>query len=150
MEELTLNQRRVGVLLRFAYAHVQLMLYRPFLQYHPVNTSSEEMNDDRCVALAAAAISVCRNIIYIGQDIRKHAVLIGPYWFTTYTQFFAVIGLLLYISNNPDQPGASRLLSDAQIGKDCISSLTQKSLAADKVTAILDVSILFLYSHEDR
>ncbi|KAH8660119.1 fungal-specific transcription factor domain-containing protein [Xylariales sp. PMI_506] len=129
---------RVKILLRFAYAHVQLMLYRPFLQFYSRQVSAGETADDRYFALASTGINVCRNIIHIGLEIRKQAVLIGPYWFITYTQFFAVLSLLMYVLNNPNQPRALELFADAKLGKDCISGLTQRSLAADRVTVALN------------
>lgn len=135
------TERRVKILLRFAYAHVQLMLYRPFLQYYSHQVSASETADERYFALATTAINVCQNIIHIGLEIRKQAVLIGPYWFITYTQFFAVLSLLLCVLKNPNQPGALELFADAKLGKDCISGLTQRSLAADRVAAALNVSI---------
>ncbi|KAK8054842.1 hypothetical protein PG993_000069 [Apiospora rasikravindrae] len=137
---------RVKILLRFAYAHVQMMLYRPFLQYYsqrrsPTQTKAEKQyaGDERYLALATAGINVCRNILHIGLEIQKQeAVLVGPYWFITYTQFFAVLSLLLYVVHNPNQPGSLDLFADARLGRDCISSLTQRSLAADRVTAALN------------
>ncbi|KAH8745497.1 fungal-specific transcription factor domain-containing protein [Diaporthe sp. PMI_573] len=129
---------RVKILLRFTYAHVQMMLYRPFIQYYSRQIPSHETVDERYFALASAGINVCRNIIHIGLEIRKQAVLIGPYWFITYTQFFAVLSLLLFVLNNPNQPGVSDLFADAKLGKDCISGLTQRSLAADRVTVALN------------
>ncbi|KAI1855945.1 hypothetical protein JX265_012028 [Neoarthrinium moseri] len=136
--EKDLQITRIKILLRFAYAHVQMMLYRPFLQYYSQQGSTVETANEGCFALATAGINVCRNIVHIGLEIRKQAVLIGPYWFITYTQFFAVLSLLLYAFNNPNQPGALDIFADAKLGKDCISSLTQKSLAADRVTAALN------------
>lgn len=115
------------------------MLYRPFLQYYSQQTSTVKTVDDRYFALATAGINVCRNIVHIGLEIRKQAVLIGPYWFITYTQFFAVLSLLLYVLNNPDQPGVLDLFADAKLGKECISGFTQRSLAADRVNTALNV-----------
>lgn len=136
--EENLEIARIKVLLRFAYAHVQMMLYRPFLQYYSQQTSTVNTVDERYFALATAGINVCRNIVHIGLEIRKQAVLIGPYWFITYTQFFAVLSLLLYVLNNQDQPGVLDLFADAKLGKDCIAGLTQRSLAADRVTTALN------------
>ncbi|KAI4593840.1 hypothetical protein KJ359_008881 [Pestalotiopsis sp. 9143b] len=48
---------RIKVLLRFAYAHVQMMLYRPFLQYYSQQTSTVKTVDDRYFALATAGIN---------------------------------------------------------------------------------------------
>ncbi|KAH8884166.1 hypothetical protein GQ53DRAFT_662415 [Thozetella sp. PMI_491] len=129
---------RVKILLRFAYGHVQMMLYRPFLQFHSRQTAGDKTIDDRQLVFATAGINVCRNIIHIGLEIRRQAVLIGPYWFITYTQFFAVLSVVLYVLHNPDKPGAPELFSDAKLGKDCISGLTQRSQAADRVDAALN------------
>jgi hypothetical protein len=133
---------RVKILLRFAYAHVQMMLYRPLLQFSSHATSLDATSDRRYFSFAIAGIQVCRNIIHIGQEIRRQNVLIGPYWFITYTQFCAVLGLILYILQNPNHSDSPELLSEARLGKECISSLTQRSLAADRVTAALNVSII--------
>ncbi|KAI9150376.1 Activator of stress protein [Paramyrothecium foliicola] len=129
---------RVQILLRFAYAHVQMMLYRPFMQYMNHQDSSRKRTDQRYEALATAGISVCRNIINIGLEIRKQAVLIGPYWFIIYTQFFAVLCLVFHSSHKPDEPASSDILTDALLGKDAISGLNQRSLAADKLSATLE------------
>ncbi|KAH8196768.1 hypothetical protein TruAng_009060 [Truncatella angustata] len=129
---------RIKILLRFAYAHVQMMLYRPFLQYYSQRGSTVATADERYFALAIAGINVCRNIVHIGLEIRKQAVLIGPYWFIAYTQFFAVLSLLSYAINNPDQPGVLDIFADAKLGKDCISSLSQRSFVADRVTVALN------------
>ena len=130
---------RVRTLLRFAYAHVQMMLYRPFLHYISPRTAGKNI-DDRYYACAAAGISVSRNIVHIGMEIQKQATLIGPYWFILYTQFFAILSLVLHVLHSPDHPESAELFADAKLGKASISSLTQRSLAADRFTIALDVS----------
>ncbi|KAI6373027.1 hypothetical protein MCOR25_003558 [Pyricularia grisea] len=129
---------RVRIQLRFAYAHIQLMLYRPFLQYYSRRASANETANERCFALATAGINVCRNIIHLGLEIRRQAVLVGPYWFITNTQFFAILALVSYVLYNHDKPEAPKLFAEARLGKECISDLAQRSLAADRVTAALN------------
>jgi hypothetical protein len=131
--------QRAQILLRFAYAHVQMMLYRPFMQYlnHQETTHGDE-SDDRYQAFATAGLRICRNIISIGLEIRKQAALIGPYWFITYTQFIAVLCLTFYASSNPDKPESSDIIKDAVLGKESISGFNQKSLAADRLSAALE------------
>lgn len=129
----------VRTLLRFAYAHVQMMLYRPFLHYVSPRLSAGKNIDERYYACAAAGISVSRNIVHIGMEIRKQGVLIGPYWFILYTEFFAILSLVFYSLENPDKPGSAEVLADATAGRDMIASLSQRSLAADRVAAALDV-----------
>ena len=130
---------RVRTLLRFAYAHVQMMLYRPFLHYISPRLTAGKNVDERYYACAAAGISVSRNIVQIGMETRKQATMIGPYWFILYTEFFAILSLVFYALENPDKAESSQMLADASAGRDVIASLSQRSMAADRVTRALNV-----------
>lgn len=130
-------------LLRFAYAHVQLVLYRPFLHYVSPRLSMGKHVDELSYACAAAAISVSRNIVHIGIEIRKQGVLAGPYWVMLYTEFFAVMSLVFYAVENPEKPGSGDVLSDAKAGRDMIADLKTKSQAAERASTALDVGIFF-------
>jgi len=57
-------------LLRLAFAHAQMMLYRPFLHYVSTRHSTKTV-DQRSYACAAACIGVSRNIIHISKLERK-------------------------------------------------------------------------------
>ncbi|KAF5023348.1 hypothetical protein F66182_4586 [Fusarium sp. NRRL 66182] len=129
---------RIRHLLRFAYAHVQLVLYRPFLHYVSPRLSQGTKVDELSYACAAAAISVSRNIVHIGLEIRKQRVLSGPYWFMLYTEFFAVLSLVFYATENPEKPGSGEVLADARAGRQMIASLAEKSMSAERVTSALD------------
>ncbi|KFA65461.1 hypothetical protein S40285_00491 [Stachybotrys chlorohalonatus IBT 40285] len=130
---------RVRHLLRFAYAHVQLVLYRPFLHYVSPRLSQGSKVDELSYACAAAAISVSRNIVHIGLEIRKQRVLSGPYWFMLYTEFFAVLSLVFYVIENPEKPGSAEVLADAWAGRQMIADLADKTQSADRVTKSLEV-----------
>ncbi|KAL7789798.1 fungal-specific transcription factor domain-containing protein [Trichoderma ceciliae] len=130
---------RVRHLLRFAYAHVQLVLYRPFLHYVSPRLSQNSRIDELSYACAAAAISVSRNIVHIGLEIRKQRVLSGPYWFMLYTEFFSVLSLVFYAIENPEKPGSAEVLADARAGRQMIADLAEKSLSAERVTSTLKV-----------
>ncbi|KAI9147962.1 transcriptional activator Mut3p [Paramyrothecium foliicola] len=130
---------RVRHLLRFAYAHVQLVLYRPFLHYVSPRLSQGNQLDELSYACAAAAISVSRNIVHIGLEIRKQRVLSGPYWFMLYTEFFAVLSLVFYAIENPEKPGSSEVLADARAGRKMIADLADKTQSAERVTSALKV-----------
>ncbi|ESZ92990.1 hypothetical protein SBOR_6611 [Sclerotinia borealis F-4128] len=128
---------RIQQLLRLAYAHVQMMLYRPFLHYISSNESAGKTVHERSYACAAAGISVARNIIHITTGMNKQGLLAGAYWFTMYTTFFSVISLVYYVLENPDKSGAAEILADANSGKDALIGLAQRSLAADRCSSTL-------------
>ncbi|KAJ8065686.1 hypothetical protein OCU04_006357 [Sclerotinia nivalis] len=128
---------RVQQLLRLAYAHVQMMLYRPFLHYVSGKSCAGKIIDERSYACAAAGVSVARNIIHITAEMKKQALLRGAYWFTMYTTFFSVISLVYYVLENPDKSGAAEILADANDGKDALIGLAQRSMAADRCSETL-------------
>ncbi|KAF2114551.1 fungal-specific transcription factor domain-containing protein [Lophiotrema nucula] len=110
---------RVQQLLRMAFAHAQLLLYRPFLHY--VTQSSKGKTDDqRAFACASACISVSRNIIHITAEMKRRGFLVGAYWFSMYTTFFAIISIIYFVLENPNSPTSYELLRDAQEGKENI------------------------------
>ena len=128
--------------MRFAYAHVQMMLYRPFIHYASPRLLSGKTVDDRAYACAAAAITVSRNIIRIGIEILKQGMLVGPYWFILYTEMFAILSLVFFVLENPDKPGSAEILADARAGRDMMAKMAQMGPAAEKATHMLNVRIL--------
>lgn len=122
-----------------AYAHIQMVLYRPFLHY--VSQSYQAKNiDNRSYACAAACVSVSRNIVHLTGQMKRKGLLVGSYWFYMYTTFFAIISLVFYILENPQGPKLEDILKDAYEGKDTLAALAAKSLAADRCSRTLTVS----------
>ncbi|KAI1374686.1 hypothetical protein F4677DRAFT_455372 [Hypoxylon crocopeplum] len=133
---------RVRNLLRFTFAHVQMVLYRPFLHYVSPRISAGKDVNERAYACGAAGISVARNIVHIAMEMRKQVSLVGPYWFTLFTEFFAIITLVFFVLENQDKPGSMEILADAVAGKEMISELSRKSMVADRISSSLTVNNL--------
>ncbi|KAE8355198.1 fungal-specific transcription factor domain-containing protein [Aspergillus coremiiformis] len=135
--EVSPQLERVRQLLRISYAHVQVVMYRPFLHY--VSSGSQARGvDRRSYACAAACVSVSRNIVHITTGMHKRALLNGAYWFTMYTTYFAILSLLFFVLENPDSPTAKDgVLKDAMEGKNTLAGLAKKSLAADRCSQSL-------------
>ncbi|TAQ86487.1 hypothetical protein B7494_g5184 [Chlorociboria aeruginascens] len=130
---------RVQQLLRLAYAHVQMMLYRPFLHYVSVKSCAGKTIDQRSYACAAACVSVSRNIVHITTEMKRRGLLIGAYWFTMYTTFFAILSLVFFVLENPDKDGSKEILADAMDGKEALKGLAKRSMAADRCSTSLRV-----------
>ena len=123
-----------------AYAHIEMFLYRPFLHYASQDIRTKT-HDKRSYACAAACVSVARNIVHLASDMKRKGLLIGSYWFYMYTTFFAVIALVFFIMENPNSATSAEILRDAHEGKDTLAGLAERSLAADKCTKTLTVSV---------
>lgn len=128
------------------YAHVQMMLYRPFLHYVSPRLNSAKTADDRSYACAAACVSVSRNIVHIFTELKKRGLLVGAYWFSMYTTFFAILSLVFFVLENPDNQGTQEILADAMAGKETLKSLAERSMAADRCSVALEVSPTSWYS----
>ncbi|KAL2074597.1 hypothetical protein VTL71DRAFT_8375 [Oculimacula yallundae] len=128
---------RVQQLLRLSYAHVQMMLYRPFLHYVSDKGCAGRTIDERSYACAAACVSVSRNIVHITAEMKKRGLLVGAYWFTMYTTFFAILSLVYFVLENPDKAGSAEILADANNGNDALNGLAKRSQAADRCSIAL-------------
>ena len=129
-------------LLRMGYAHAQMMLYRPFLHYVSHACKSRVM-DKRSYACAAACVSVSRNIVHIACEMRRKGLLAGAYWFTMYTTFFAILSLVFYALENPDNDASQDVLRVANEGMETLRKLTKRSMAADRCATTLQVCLDF-------
>ncbi|KIY00194.1 uncharacterized protein Z520_03879 [Fonsecaea multimorphosa CBS 102226] len=127
---------RVQQHLRMGYAHVQMMVYRPFIHY--VSQACQARNvDKRSFACAAACISVARNIVHITSEMKRRGLLVGSYWFVMYTTYFAILSLVFFVIENPNNPTSTEILKDAKEGRDTLASLAKRSAAADRCTVSL-------------
>ena len=132
---------RIQHLLRMAYAHIEMFLYRPFLHYvsHDIQARSF---DKRSYACGAACVSVSRNIVHLTGEMKRRGLLVGSYWFYMYTTFFAIIALIFYVLENPHSSNTADILKDAHEGRDALATLAKRSLAADKCSKHLAVSLV--------
>ncbi|KAF2716785.1 fungal transcriptional regulatory protein [Polychaeton citri CBS 116435] len=129
---------RVQQLLRLAYAHTQVMLYRPFLHFVAAD-KGPNLVDQRAYACAASYVNVSRNIIHITTQMKQKGLLNGAFWFVMYTAFFSVLSLVYYAAENPDNSATEGVMKDAIEGKNVLTALSKRSLAADRCSATLDV-----------
>lgn len=127
---------RIQQLLRLSYAHAQVMLYRPFLHFVAMN-KREKPVDQRAYACAASYVNVSRNIVHITTQMKQKGLLNGAHWFTMYTSFFAILSLVYFAAENPDNVTTEAVMKDAIEGKEVLASLAQRSMAADRCTATL-------------
>lgn len=126
-------------LLRLAFTHVQLVLYRPFLHYISC-TKTDTPTSGQCYAYAAACVDVGRNVIHNARQMEKQDMLNTPYWFSIYTTFCATLSLVFYVWENVEVEGTLQTLKDAEHGRDVLAKFAYKSIAAAWHSELLAVS----------
>jgi hypothetical protein len=128
--------QRTQLLLLLAYAHVQMVLYRPFI-LHVIRTAPLEPPEMRSFACASACIKAAMQIVWIVEGLESRDLLISAYWFTIYITFFAVMALCMFVISNPNDPTVDDVLSAAQKGRKILIKLATESVPADKCVASL-------------
>ncbi len=130
-----------------AYAHLEMVVYRPFLHYVSSDTQAKRL-DKRSYACASACVSVSRNIVHLTGEMKRKGLLVGSYWFYMYTTFFAVISLIFFVLENPQNETSAAILRDAHEGKDTLAGLAKRSLAADRCSEQLTVRTLTAFQFD--
>ena len=86
-------------------------------------------------------MSVSRNVVHITAEMKRRGLLNGAYWLSMYTTFFAILSLIFYVLESPQNKTSRGVLRNAREGKNTLASLAPRSMAADRSTKILDVCI---------
>ncbi|KAF8861656.1 hypothetical protein BDZ45DRAFT_250787 [Acephala macrosclerotiorum] len=153
-ESLQPETTRTQLLLRLAYAHVQMVLYRPFI-IHVIRTAPSDPPEMRSFACASACIKAAMQIVWLVEELETRGLLISAYWFTVYITFFAVMALCMFIISNPDDPTVDDALRAAEKGRGILTRLAGESVPAEKCVASLGtlfdkISLLCLEHHQFR
>lgn len=106
---------RSQLFLRLMYAHVQMVLYRPFL-HHIAKRKTDKDFDIRAFACASACIQAANQVVWLDEALDSKGLLRGSYWFIFFTTFISVICLLMFVLSNKNDPTAQESLSAAVRG----------------------------------
>ncbi|KAF1809717.1 hypothetical protein P152DRAFT_476138 [Eremomyces bilateralis CBS 781.70] len=119
LQDVPIEHVKQQLLLRLAYAHVQMVLYRPFL--HHISKSRNDPNFDlRAFACASACTKAAMQAIWLVQALEDRKLLVGCYWFTVYITFFAVACLLMFVLTNGHDPSAKDTFDFAERGRNIL------------------------------
>lgn len=70
--------------------------------------------------------------------MKQKGLLNGAHWFVMYTTFFAVVSLIYFAAENPQNITTEAVLKDAIQGKEVLASLAKRSMAADRCATTLE------------
>ncbi|CAD6506630.1 BgTH12-07856 [Blumeria graminis f. sp. triticale] len=116
-------------LLSLVYAHVQMMLYRPFLSYISGNA----------FACASAYFGVCQNVIRIVKELQERGLAIGPRWFTINITSFATLSLVYFNCQRTNLSRPSDLHPDPQVGHEATKVIAQRKRDACSFSSAFQV-----------
>ncbi|KAK9386816.1 fungal-specific transcription factor domain-containing protein [Lipomyces mesembrius] len=97
----------------------------------------DKMTDERPYACAANCISTSRIVVHLADELIRRDVLRGAHLFSVYTIFFSTAVLIYYVHEDPYNPHVHEFRKDAELGKNVINNLKNKSAAAARTYVML-------------
>lgn len=90
-------------------------------------------------ACATACVKAAKQVVSLFQELQELDSLLGPYWFSIYTTFSAVLCLIVFILGNGDHPSTQDFLEAAENGRLVLNNLSARSIVAERCAASLSV-----------
>ncbi|CCU76019.1 C6 transcription factor (Mut3) [Blumeria hordei DH14] len=118
---------RTQKFLSLAFAHVQMILYRPFLSFVSDNTFVNENKNKISQACASAYFKVCQNIVQIVKDVQKRGIVVGPSWFMINITSFATLSLVYFNCQRSKSSAPLDIHVDASGGLDVAKLIAQRN-----------------------
>ncbi|SZF05710.1 unnamed protein product [Blumeria hordei] len=132
---------RTQKFLSLAFAHVQMMLYRPFLSFVSDNTFGNENKNKMSQACASAYYKVCQNVVQIVKEVQKRGIVVGPSWFMINITSFATLSLVYFNCQRSKSSAPLDIHVDAPGGLDVAKLIAQRKRdACSYLSAIKAIS----------
>lgn len=137
--------------LQMSYLNCQIMLYRPFIHYVS-DVSQELFFDVKSSIRGRNCIKVARIVVKLASKMIEKNLLVGTYWFSTYSIFFSIACLIYYYhsaTHDTQQGPASsglpfdndlninNIKSDIEDGKRILDTLKNNSNSSLKIYNML-------------
>ncbi len=95
---------RSQLLLRLAYAHVQMVLYRPFLHHALKNMRSNNHVSLKAYACGSSCIKAAMQVVWLAETLESYNIFNEAHWFTTLIVSFTAACLELFVMSNEGDP----------------------------------------------
>ncbi|KAL6930171.1 hypothetical protein ACO0SA_001578 [Hanseniaspora valbyensis] len=135
-------------LLHFSFLQVQIVLYRPFIHYLIFNDNKHKGSvpqDELSVKRGEMCKKIAKQTITLAKEMMERNYLNGNHWFSIYTIFFSVAGLIFYVhettpnENNLEEIKEYLECADlCKVAKQILDSLKGSSKAANRTYNVLN------------
>ncbi|KAL2831267.1 hypothetical protein BJY01DRAFT_108882 [Aspergillus pseudoustus] len=131
---------RANYELLMTYCHVQMYLHRQFLHYLTEPTVNKPSGPREAFQkYAFTCIEASRNIIYMGEDMRRNGLLFGAEWRIAHMILNAALSLLYAPLSDRSSALAGFVMADLAIAKSLLSALRPYCVRAQRAHLVLTV-----------
>lgn len=129
-EPFSQNEIRAHLLLRISYAHVQMVLYRPFL-HHISRKELRTQIELRSYACATACVGAAMQVVWLVGQLDTRGLMCTSYWFTPFITSFALTTLYLFALARAGDPIATQAQQKVEDGRKILSIMAARSPIAE-------------------
>lgn len=136
---------RSQLLLRLAYAHVQMVLYRPFLHHAAKDLRPFCEIHYKAYACGSACVKAAMQAVWLAEALDGRGLFNEAHWFVTLTVSFAATILKLFVLSNEGDPTIRETAEAAERIRELLARYAERSASARRCSVFLEVcSRLFL------
>ncbi|KAK5130568.1 hypothetical protein LTR08_001948 [Meristemomyces frigidus] len=95
---------RSQLMLRMYYAHVQMVLYRPFLHHALKDVRQGSRVSLKAYACGSACIKASMQVVWLAETMEACNLFNASNWFSTLVVAFTAACLVLFVTSNSDDP----------------------------------------------
>ncbi|KAK5500708.1 Gypsy retrotransposon integrase-like protein 1 [Exophiala xenobiotica] len=130
------EQIGIHLRLRLAYAHVQMVLYRPFL-HHIMGTKARSEAEMRSYACASSCIKAAMQVIWIVRQLHQRGYAVAPYWLTLFMTLFSAMTLVMFALSNEGGATVDEAWEAVNSAMWLFTELSSTSFIAERCAAVL-------------
>ena len=104
MADYLISNNRSQLLLRLAHAHVQMVLYRPFLHHALKNMRHSSRISLKAYACGSACIKAAMQVVWLVETLEACNLFNEAHWFSTFIVSFTAACLVLFVMSNEGDP----------------------------------------------
>lgn len=124
--------------LRLAYAHVQMVLYRPFL-HHIIGTKARSEAEMHSYTCASACIKAAMQVIWIVRQLHQRGHCVAPCWPALFMTLFSALTLVLFALGNQGGATVEEAWHAVKSALWLFTQLASNNALAQKCAGILEV-----------
>ena len=127
------------LMLRMYYAHVQMVLYRPFLHHALKDVRRSSRVSLKAYACGSACIKAAMQVVWLAERMEASNLFNAAHWFVTLIVAFTAACLVLFVTSNQGDPTVNETAEAVQRIRDLCSRHAQHNTSMRRCLHFLEV-----------
>lgn len=126
-------------MLRMYYAHVQMVLYRPFLHHALKDVRRSSRVSMKAYACGSACIKAAMQVVWLAERMEAHNLFNAAHWFVALIVAFTAACLVLFVTSNRGDPTVDDIADAVRRIKNLCARHAQYNTSMRRCLAFLEV-----------